>query len=438
MHIIENEFLKVSVNEEGAELYSIYDKEMEKETLWYGDEKFWARRSPILFPNVGRNFENYCIYNGERFDTELHGFARSSLFQCIDEKEDCISFQLSDTEATRAYFPFAFQLKISYLTELHGFARSSLFQCIDEKEDCISFQLSDTEATRAYFPFAFQLKISYLLEGRNFARSSLFQCIDEKEDCISFQLSDTEATRAYFPFAFQLKISYLLEGRNLKVLWEVTNQDDKTMYFTIGGHPGFNVPILENTKQTDYKLIFKQPELEYILVHEGGSGTADPTKPYQLSLKPVGEYYGCPVTEHMFDNDALIFDNSQVQWVGIAYPDGTPYITMDCSGFTGEYYGCPVTEHMFDNDALIFDNSQVQWVGIAYPDGTPYITMDCSGFTNFGIWSLPGAPYICLEPWMGRCDNYGFHDEISEKPDIVSLEAKNTFKTSYTIGVHKK
>lgn len=297
MHIIENEFLKVSVNEEGAELYSIYDKEMEKETLWYGDEKFWARRSPILFPNVGRNFENYCIYNGERFDTELHGFARSSLFQCIDKKEDCISFQLSDTEATRAYFPFA----------------------------------------------------------------------------------------------FQLKISYLLEGRNLKVLWEVTNQDDKTMYFTIGGHPGFNVPILENTKQTDYKLIFKQPELEYILVHEGGSGTADPTKPYQLSLEPVGEYYGCPVTEHMFDNDALIFDNSQVQWVGIAYPDGTPYITMDCSGFT-----------------------------------------------NFGIWSLPGAPYICLEPWMGRCDNYGFHDEISEKPDIVSLEAKNTFKTSYTIGVHKK
>lgn len=297
MYIIENNFLKVSVCEKGAELYSIYDKEMEKETLWYGDKAFWERRSPLLFPNVGRNYENYCIYKGQRFDTELHGFARGSLFQCIEEKE-------------------------------------------------------------------------YLLR---------------------FQLSDTAATRSYFPFAFQLTVIYKLDDRNLEVIWEVENKNQETMYFTIGGHPGFNVPILENTKQTDYKLLFKHPNLEYILVHEGGSGTADPTKPYQLSLDPIGDYYGCSITEHMFDNDALIFDNSQVQWVGIAYPDGAPYITMEC------------------------------------PD-----------FTNLGIWSLPGAPYVCLEPWMGRCDNYGFHDEISEKPDIVSLDANDTFKASYKIGIHKK
>ena len=70
-----------------------------------------------------------------------------------------------------------------------------------------------------------------------------------------------------------------------------------------------------------------------------------------------------------------------------------------------EYEGCSITESMFEHDALIFDHSQLSCAGIGYPDGTPYIMMDCTGFTNFGIWSLPGAPYICLEPWMGRCDN---------------------------------
>ena len=120
MYIIENNFLKVSVCEKGAELYSIYDKEMEKETLWYGDKAFWERRSPLLFPNVGRNYENYCIYKGQRFDTELHGFARGSLFQCIEEKEDLLRFQLSDTAATRSYFPSGFKRKISSAVALAG------------------------------------------------------------------------------------------------------------------------------------------------------------------------------------------------------------------------------------------------------------------------------------------------------------------------------
>ena len=97
-----------------------------------------------------------------------------------------------------------------------------------------------------------------------------------------------------------------------------------------------------------------------------------------------------------------------------------------------------MTEHMFDKDALIFDDSQIDWVAIGYPDGTPYVAMKCQGFTNFGIWSLPHAPYICLEPWMGRCDDYGFSGEISEKPDVIALKAKDTFNHSYEIAVYEK
>lgn len=297
MYCIENEYLKVQVCATGAELQSIYDKEMKKEVLWNGDETFWNRRSPILFPNVGRHHENHYLYKGQRFETVQHGFARDMDFACVEAKEDVLVFQIEDT---------------------------------------------------------------------------------------------TE-TKAYFPFAFIFKIVYKLTERSLEVLWEVENTDKETMYFTIGGHPAFNVSVLDHTKQTDYKLLFKkQKSLKYRLVY-GTTGTADGERTYDLPLEPYGEYDGREIGEHMFDQDALIFDDSQIAFAGIGYPDGTPYITMDCEGFT-----------------------------------------------NFGIWTMPKAPFLCLEPWMGRCDDYGFQGEISEKPDVIALAPEKVFQQAYRVTVHKK
>ena len=103
----------------------------------------------------------------------------------------------------------------------------------------------------------------------------------------------------------------------------------------------------------------------------------------------------------------------------------------------GTYSGCAITEHMFDHDALIFDGSQVTCAGIAYPDSTPYITMDCEGFTNFGIWSLPGEP---ISAWSHGRDAVMIMDlrGIFRKPDVVSLETGKSFHQSYTVTVHKK
>ena len=93
---------------------------------------------------------------------------------------------------------------------------------------------------------------------------------------------------------------------------------------------------------------------------------------------------------------------------------------------------------MFDQDALIFDEGQVQWAALGYPDGKPYVSLECRGFTNFGIWSVPGAPFVCLEPWMGRCDDYGFSGEISQKPGILKLDPSDTFQKSYEIRVFSR
>ena len=294
MYQIENEELTVKVSPLGAELQSIYDKRMEKEVLWQGDKKYWGRRAPVLFPNVGRHSGDFYLWKGKRFDTKQHGFAR------------------------------------------------------------------DME----------------------------FTCVLEKDDELVFSLKDTEKTREYFPFAFELKIGYTLSGRALQVKWEVKNQGQETMYFTIGGHPAFRVPVLENTVQTDYKLLFEVPDrLEYKLICHG-EGTADPPSSYPLILKKYGEYYGCDIEAHMFDKDAQLFDEGQVQWAALGYPDGTPYVSLECRDFT-----------------------------------------------NFGIWSVPGAPFVCLEPWMGRCDDHDFSGEISQKPGILKLGPSDTFRKSYKIRV---
>ena len=96
---------------------------------------------------------------------------------------------------------------------------------------------------------------------------------------------------------------------------------------------------------------------------------------------------------------------------------------------------CLIDEHMFDKDALIFDNGQITKAGITLPDGTPYVEISCEGFPNFGIWSAIGAPFVCLEPWMGRCDNTGYEGELSEKPNINALKPAEVFDKSYMISI---
>ena len=94
-----------------------------------------------------------------------------------------------------------------------------------------------------------------------------------------------------------------------------------------------------------------------------------------------------------------------------------------------------VDEHTFDRDALIFEGRQIQRAGIEFPDGTPYVNLSCEGFPYMGIWSAKGAPFICLEPWFGRCDDAGFTGELSEKTGILSLGLEESFRAEYTIEI---
>ena len=193
----------------------------------------------------------------------------------------------------------------------------------------------------------------------------------------------SEETKEVYPFDFELHINYKLNKKELTVEWQVKNCGDETMYFTIGGHPAFRFAKPEETK-ADYVLkVPGKEKLEYVLI-DISCGCAN-----------VDEVHTLQLSEETY----------------------------------------PLSDELFAKDALVVDNGQIEEAWLCHKDGTPYVGVRSAGFPNYGIWSVEGAPFVCLEPWMGRCDNVGFNAELSEKPNVNKVEAGEKFIKDYTIVV---
>lgn len=226
--------------------------------------------------------------------------------------------------------------------------------------------------------------VKYPMTAHGFARDSEFQFEGMINNKIVHSLLSSEETKKVYPFDFRLVVSHSIEENKVIVEWKVENTGDKEMLFTIGAHPAFNVPTVESEMQKDYYLTFGNHEkLDYIRISNDG-GTA-------------------------------------------LYKDIKQLILTD-----GKYQ---VGEHLFEDGVLIFENSQLSEVGIAYPNKEQYINIKCEGFPYVGVWTKPNAPFICLEPWYGRCDNQGFIGELKDKTGVQSLGAKQEFKVKYEIIV---
>lgn len=116
MITIQNRQLTVDIDPLGAQLSSIRTPDGVQH-LWQGDPEIWARRAPLLFPIVGRLQDSSYQLDGACYTIPTHGFARDSLFQVTQHSESSVSFQLTDTEQTRAVYPFAFALTVTYTLE---------------------------------------------------------------------------------------------------------------------------------------------------------------------------------------------------------------------------------------------------------------------------------------------------------------------------------
>ncbi|OIR12757.1 aldose 1-epimerase [mine drainage metagenome] len=112
---ISNSFLNVVIASRGAELQNIFNKQTSLEYLWNGDEKFWAKRSPVLFPIVGGLKDNTYFYNNQSYQIKTrHGFARDSEFEVVEQNADSIRFSMQPNEETNKNYPFSFEFQIFY------------------------------------------------------------------------------------------------------------------------------------------------------------------------------------------------------------------------------------------------------------------------------------------------------------------------------------
>lgn len=108
------------VTDKGAELISLTDGKG-LEYIWSGDPAYWAGVNPNLFPIVGNLTDGKVIIKGETREMGRHGFARNNVFILSDHGPDFVEFRLTDTEATRAVYPYAFDLRIRHTLHADGF-----------------------------------------------------------------------------------------------------------------------------------------------------------------------------------------------------------------------------------------------------------------------------------------------------------------------------
>jgi galactose mutarotase-like enzyme len=111
MQTIQNEFLKVSVDEVGCLLTSVYDKRRKKECLWQKDKAIWASQDVVIFPIIGpAGFD----INGVTRVMRQHGFTRESLFTVISKTKNELVMELDANDQTMALYPYKFQLVVHY------------------------------------------------------------------------------------------------------------------------------------------------------------------------------------------------------------------------------------------------------------------------------------------------------------------------------------
>lgn len=119
-YTLENERFKVVLDSMGAEIKSVWDKQLELEHMWSGDPAYWGKTAPFLFPFIGKLEKERFIYEGKVFPADKHGFGQRVEYEVTEQTADRICFCIRDTDATREKYPFSFELKIVYMLRADG------------------------------------------------------------------------------------------------------------------------------------------------------------------------------------------------------------------------------------------------------------------------------------------------------------------------------
>ncbi|NNJ55050.1 MAG: aldose 1-epimerase family protein, partial [Bacteroidia bacterium] len=214
---------------------------------------------------------------------------------------------------------------------------------------------------------------TYKLSHHGFARDNDFELLHQSEHSASFVLQPNEEILEHYPFEFTLLITFELDQKSLKQTFRVINSEDKSIPVSFGGHPAFNIHSV-----SEYKIIFEHEE-------------------YVQSNQLEGPYIN--------DNTFPIIKGNEIQ----------------------------LTETIFDNDALIFQNLKSGTVELKHTKSKHSIKVNIEDFPYLGIWAKPNAPFVCIEPWQGMADLVNHNKKIEDKKGIVWVAPNDEISKSFTM-----
>lgn len=223
---------------------------------------------------------------------------------------------------------------------------------------------------------------AYHLSRHGFARTMLFSLVKNDSAELIFSIKATEDSLQVYPFEFELQLIYTLQEEQLKVTYKVINPSQENIYFSIGGHPAFKVPIFNNDNYDDYCLEFNKIE--------------------QADKWPISK-------EGLIETTPVPFlNNEQI---------------------------IPLKKELFYTDAIVLKHLQSDSVKLISVKNNNGIEFGFEGFPFLGIWAAKNADFVCIEPWCGIADSTDSNQVFVEKEGIEALEGKASFERFWTVKI---
>ena len=225
----------------------------------------------------------------------------------------------------------------------------------------------------------------YSLPIHGFAKDAEFEVEKQSGEAVTFLLRSNDATRAVYPFEFDFRVRYELSENKIIKKCTVDNKGENEMFFGLGGHPGFNVPLCGEGKFEDWCLEFdaesKPERVEIDLTNYRITGRM---LPYSLE-----DGKRIPLRHELFDWDAVVL------------------------------YGMP-------RAVSIKSNVSAHSVKVSFPD-TPFV----------GFWHAvkTDAPYVCIEPWVSLPSHSTYMEDIETQEHIIHLAAGKSYGNTMTVEI---
>jgi len=221
---------------------------------------------------------------------------------------------------------------------------------------------------------------TYHLGRHGFAREMTFAPGAQTDDSISFIRTSNEETWEHYPFNFTFTVGYALKENRLEVTYHVKNQSHGSMYFSVGGHPAFKVPLAPDTTFEDYYLQFSDVE---------DAGKWPLSKDGLIESAPVPSLEN---TDHL-----------------------------------------PLKKSLFYQDALVFKHLRSNSIAIVSDKTAHGLKVKFDGFPFMGIWNAKDADFVCIEPWCGIADSVNATGRLEDKEGIQLLRESEIFERSWSV-----